>query len=162
MIYKVYNDDTWTETETAVSPPGSILPCFSWSMFSSSFTRRSKDTYLLLLSDKCCNFELTLKVQCRYVSSLASWVCCSDCCCCPLTSSGAAAPQEVSWRWSWRRWRGRFSAAAAATIRRWLLCLVSVGGEHICNWCYRISPHLMAAHLHLITGTQIPWKILIG
>ena len=95
MIYKVYNDDTWTETETAVSPPGSILPCFSWSMFSSSFTRRSKDTYLLLLSDKCCNFELTLKVQCRYVSSLASWVCCSDCCCCPLTSSGAAAPQEV-------------------------------------------------------------------
>ena len=58
-------------------------------------------------------------------------------------------------RWSWRRWRGRFSAAAAATIRRWLLCLVSVGGEHICNWCYRISPHLMAAHLHLITGTQI-------
>ena len=86
---------------------------------------------------------------------LASWVCCSDCCCCPLTSSGAAAPQEVGWRWSWRRWRGGFYAAAAAPIRRWLLRLVSVGGEHICNWCYRISPHLMAAHLHLITGTQI-------
>ena len=51
-----------------------------------------------------------------------------------------------------------------ATMERTILCCSSCyyqalaavsGGEHICNWCYRISPHLMAAHLHLITGAQI-------